>query len=583
MSIRKLLKEQSKSDFTTKYKDKLSLPLLSSIVKYIQPEYWDWVANKFPEEGDNINLINIIDLTQKFERLKGVLQTTDINKFGSYEDLKNQIDSFTGQYLNNMTTTNNKSIIFEDDKLLIVSPSTQSGACYYGKDSVGCVDVSSENSFNITYGEYGDKKIVYLINKNNPEEKITIVFVRNSKPYFYVKNVRVGMEDVLNSIPNFNVVYSFIISFLERKYEDKMSNLDYYITKTDIDKKEQEKRIAQEKRLSMEEANERRIDKEWELGPDCPTIGLMAHALFDYLVSEGEIESMSEDDEERRTDILERISELQEEYENSDTVRYDLLSQIEQLEEELDEFKEYKDVYDLIPLESQHYGMQKFATELYGDEYTVGTETEMDDALREYVEDMVETEGYDGFASWVKDNAINEDEILNWFDDYFNQDVYQEPDAYLDDSQRQLDSKQVETIKIIDARVLQTQREIERLEEIKYGIDDEDKVDKIDDRISQLEDYITELEEQKQEIEENPEGDYSDDDIEDMIETKLEEVRYNPTGSANDYGLDLDDFIDKEKFIDTVIDNESYDMMSHNDGAVHEETVQGETYYIIKL
>jgi vacuolar-type H+-ATPase subunit I/STV1 len=227
--------------------------------------------------------------------------------------------------------------------------------------------------------------------------------------------------------------------------------------------------------------------------------------------------------------------------------------------------------------------MQKFATELYGDEYTVGTETEMDDALREYVEDMVDTEGYDGFASWVKDNAVNEDEILNWFDDYFNQDVYQEPDAYLDDSQRQLDSKQVETIKIIDARVLQTQREIERLEKIKYGIDDEDKVDKIDDRISQLEDYITELEEQKEEIEENPEGDFSDDDIENMIESKLDEVRYNPTGYAEDYGLELDDFIDKEKFIDTVIDNESYDMMSHNDGAVHEETVQGETYYIIKL
>ena len=50
-----------------------------------------------------------------------------------------------------MTTTNNKSIIFEDDKLLIVSPTTQSGACYYGKDSVGCDAINREYTFNKTY------------------------------------------------------------------------------------------------------------------------------------------------------------------------------------------------------------------------------------------------------------------------------------------------------------------------------------------------------------------------------------------------------------------------------------------------
>ena len=49
-------------------------------------------------------------------------------------------------------------------------------------------------------------------------------------------------------------------------------------------KKEKERlervRIAQINRQKEEAAEERRLDDEWELGPNCPDEGLRAHALL---------------------------------------------------------------------------------------------------------------------------------------------------------------------------------------------------------------------------------------------------------------------------------------------------------------
>lgn len=248
----------------------------------------------------------------------------------------------------------------------------------------------------------------------------------------------------------------------------------------------------------------------------------------------------------------------------------------------MSEFDDYMDVYDMIP-DGERYGVQRFEVGDSGEEYTVGDSDEMDDALREYVEDMVKTEGYDHFSNWVKEQAIDEDQIIDWFQNYYDDVVYQEPEHYLDESQRQLDSQQVEKIKIIEARTIQTEEEILRLGRIMDEIEDDDKIGKIESRIEQLREYISELDDLKEEIEDNPEGDFDDADIEVAIEERMDDVRYNPISHAEDYGLEMDGFVDEDKFIETVIENDGYELMSHNDGDVNEEAVEGTIYYIIKL
>ena len=114
-------------------------------------------------------------------------------------------------------------------------------------------------------------------------------------------------------------------------------------------------------------------------------------------------------------------------------------------------------------------------------------------------------------------------------------------------------------------------------------IEDDDKIGKIESRIEQLREYISELDDLKEEIEDNPEGDFNDADIEVAIEERMDEVSRNPISHAEDYGLETDGFVDEDKFIETVIENDGYELMSHNDGDVNEEVVEGTIYYIIKL
>lgn len=581
MSIRKLLKEISNTDFVTKYKNDYSSPYLNSIMKYVKPEYWEWVVNKLTD-NNNEGLSLVISYLNKFDKLKGKLQTTDINKLGSIEDLVNLIKTYNNQFLKNKTNDVDGNILYEDDNLLIVNPLTYEKACYYDSNGIGCNSMGSY-TFDRTYGPRTSKKIINIIDKNNPENKLTVIFDGLNTPQFYRGFQRIYDEQsLIDQIPNFETVYSFIIQYLEDEFYGYYKNFDFHQVKKDVDKKEMEKRIALENKVKMDEANERRVNDEWELGPDCPTIGLKAHALFDHLSSSGEIEVLDEEGQQRKRDLLNRKVELEDEYDSSDQVREDLLAQIDQIEDELSEFDDYMDVYDMIP-DGERYGVQRFEVGDSGEEYTVGDSDEMDDALREYVEDMVKTEGYDHFSNWVKEQAIDEDQIIDWFQNYYDDVVYQEPEHYLDESQRQLDSQQVEKIKIIEARTIQTEEEILRLGRIMDEIEDDDKIEKIESRIEQLREYISELDDLKEEIEDNPEGDFDDADIEVAIEERMDDVRYNPISHAEDYGLEMDGFVDEDKFIETVIENDGYELMSHNDGDVNEEAVEGTIYYIIKL
>lgn len=581
MSIRKLLKEISNTDFVTKYKNDYSSAYLNSIMKYVKPEYWEWVVNKLTD-NNNEGLSLVISYLNKFDKLKGKLQTTDINKLGSIEDLVNLIKTYNNQFLKNKTNDVDGNILYEDDNLLIVNPLTYEKACYYDSNGIGCNSMGSY-TFDRTYGPRTSKKIINIIDKNNPENKLTVIFDGLNTPQFYRGFQRIYDEQsLIDQIPNFETVYSFIIQYLEDEFYGYYKNFDFHQVKKDVDKKEMEKRIALENKVKMDEANERRVNDEWELGPDCPTIGLKAHALFDHLSSSGEIEVLDEEGQQRKRDLLNRKVELEDEYDSSDQVREDLLAQIDQIEDELSEFDDYMDVYDMIP-DGERYGVQRFEVGDSGEEYTVGDSDEMDDALREYVEDMVKTEGYDHFSNWVKEQAIDEDQIIDWFQNYYDDVVYQEPEHYLDESQRQLDSQQVEKIKIIEARTIQTEEEILRLGRIMDEIEDDDKIEKIESRIEQLREYISELDDLKEEIEDNPEGDFDDADIEVAIEERMDDVRYNPISHAEDYGLEMDGFVDEDKFIETVIENDGYELMSHNDGDVNEEAVEGTIYYIIKL
>ena len=90
-------------------------------------------------------------------------------------------------------------------------------------------------------------------------------------------------------------------------------------------KKEKERlerlRIQRELQNKRNEAEERRLDGEWELGPDCPTEGLKAHALLDWLVDNGDVELMTNEDRVEINRLESEIERLQTEYDNDEDMQ----------------------------------------------------------------------------------------------------------------------------------------------------------------------------------------------------------------------------------------------------------------------
>ena len=86
----------------------------------------------------------------------------------------------------------------------------------------------------------------------------------------------------------------------------------------------------------MSAAEERRKTGEWELGPGLDEEGRQVNALYQYLVSEGEINEIDDDIQENLDRLRNRKDELEKQYE--DTSSPELITQIEQIDEELSQY-----------------------------------------------------------------------------------------------------------------------------------------------------------------------------------------------------------------------------------------------------
>jgi hypothetical protein len=125
---------------------------------------------------------------------------------------------------------------------------------------------------------------------------------------------------------------------------------------------------------------------------------------------------------------------------------------------------------------------------------------------------------------------------------------------------------------------------IEQLETYQSELDeDSEEYDNIEEKIDSLRDSITELDEEIVEIEENPEGDFPEDLINDKIDDLVDEVRKNPQYYMDEYGLNAEDFVDKDEFIQAVIDADGYGQLSPYDGSYEIFRVMGEQYYVFRI
>jgi hypothetical protein len=469
--------------------------------------------------------------------------------------------------------------------MTVVSPKTHKSSCYFGSGTKWCTAASDSGHYD-RYNQ--DGKLFYFVSKTKP----------TSDPTYKVALLKKfdGTETYYNA-PDDSFRTGWI--FGTEKLEKILSRINSYISTTFADQlkiwndnelaeKERQRlnREANERaqRGQLARAEQRRQTNEWDL-EDTDDVGLRANALFKYLVSIDNLQELTPENKSEIARIENEITRLQAEYDNDEEVRGDLLDEISELEDKLGELDELTDVYTLLPAQYGHYGLTQFENIVDGTEWAVGNESEMEEASREAVESLIDDIGIEGFNPSFIENHIDEDGVESYIRDFFNHDVYDSPESYLDDDDKEISSSQKQEIAELRQEEIELDTERDELNS------DDFEEDYIEQRTSEIETRLLEIQDEIEEINNNPDGDYDEEAIEKAIDDKVSEYTGNIESFVSNFiGIDYvqwirdHDFIDKDAFIESIVDADGYGIsLNSYDGDVNEEVVDGRTYYIIRV
>lgn len=350
-------------------------------------------------------------------------------------------------------------------------------------------------------------------------------------------------------------------------------------------KRIKEKRIKAKK---IAEANVRREDDVWRLDTGngrADDIAYGAHAVLEYIIDNhrNSIKMMTDEDSKRLVelnDLLDNLREKETEYEEQGRDLTDVHADIEVAEDEIAEIGNKMDVYHLIP-DGIHYDMPRFEIleidDLYGDVYCAGTPEQMEEAAYEYVRQQVRDDGYSNFNKNFVENHIDEDEVADYFNDVYDNDVRDSPDSYFDDEDYELSEEQESRIEEIDNEIAELEERQNNLEnEIEEPSEYSDAYDEIQERIDALESEKDEIESSSKEL--------TEEMIEAKVEELLQEVRNDPMRALENFGIDdYDRFIDERGFIEAVVDEDGIGVINSYDGSYDAVYVNGQEYYVMKI
>lgn len=227
-----------------------------------------------------------------------------------------------------------------------------------------------------------------------------------------------------------------------------------------------------------------------------------------------------------------------------------------------------------------YYDTDEFAVEGVDGVFTVGTDNEMMSSSKQSLEEMIDEMGYEGFSRSLLEEFIDEEEVSYYAKDFYEDDVYSNPESYLDDDKRMLSNKQKEQVDIFEMRKDRLNRSIEQFLNGLGGENDEWYRRKI----KELEGIVEEFDEEIEMIKGDPDGDYPEDLVSQVIDDNVREVKRNPMQFIDDFGLDFSNYINKKKFIEEIINTDGYGhTLNRYDGSADEVFVDGDLFFIMRI
>jgi len=584
MDFLKLIQEGRVEDFKSKYSNKFSPEQLKRIVDSVPHKYLMWVGKTFDGINFEENFPKLYNSLNKFTKLSTNLPKTDINQYQNLDDLLNAISVYENRERRDVKKVEGGNVVYDDGKLFVVNPLDYKASCYYGKGTKWCTAAETDTQFK-KYNE--DGKLFYIIDRTKPtsDPLYKVALLRKfdgEKKYFDAKDEYVKSGWIFGT-KQLNDLDKTVDQYLQSEFAEQLK----IFNDIELAKKEKERlrkleinRILNQRR---EEAQERRLDGDWDLSnPDIDEIGLKAQALLEYLVDNGDAQVLTNEQKIEIQRIKDEIERLNTEYDNSEDVRTDLLTQIEELEDELDDYDSYIDVYNIIPA-GTFYDTTEFEvidSEVDNNRYAVGTDSEMQSSCEEYIENLIDDIGYEGFNAGFAKGYLDEDAIASEAEDIYENDVRDNPEAYFDDSQRMLSDAQKERIRVLEYTIQKVNKTIDQFESMMDGENDES----IEEKIEELKERLVEYEAEIEEIEDDPEGDFPDELIDDKVSDLVSDVKSDPEWFLSEFGLNWDDYVNKDEFIQGVIDADGYGhTINSYDGSADEIYVNEQLFYVMRI
>ncbi len=590
MKFIELIFEGREDDFKATYANKFSPEKLESIINMVNEipggtKFLTFLGRVLP----NTVTQGIVDDTvkpilKKFVAIGPNLQIKDINQYKTFAELNDAINQYENRIRREVQTIEGADLVYEDERFTVVAPLTTKASCYYGAGTKWCTASSADNTHFNNYMNEG--KLFYFIDKTKPTSdrfyKVALLKkFEGDESYFDAPDIKFTSGWIIGT-DELEKIKKVINDYLNSKYADK---IELYKDKERV--RAERARIENERKRAitnsyLEAAQERRQNNEWDPEVlDNGDEGSCAWALFNFMVQNGDIEAKTPENITRIEEINSQLRTLRQTYDNIENANEitDLVSDIESLEDELEELNNLKDVYDMIPLNGKNYELYRFTTTDFESEWHVGDSASTEQSALESVQNLLDDVGYDGFNPNFVENHIDEEQWKGWLEDFFESDVYENPEVYLDESDRELSRGQV-------ARIAELQEIIKGLEFEKDSLDDEDE--EYESEYERLNDEITILQEEIQEIEDDPDGEYDSDKLDDIVNSRVREYRYDMKSFLSDYiGTPMGEFIrnndmiDEKSLIQDVVDTDGYGVTLNTwDGSDDSVSYNGDTYYI---
>jgi hypothetical protein len=589
MKFIELIFEGREDDFKSTYANKFSPEKLEAIINMVNEvpngtKFLTFLGKVLPNTVSQGILDDTVKpVLKKFVAIGPNLEIKDINQYKTFAELNTAIQKYENRIRRSVETIEGADLVYEDDTFTVIAPLTTKASCYYGAGTKWCTASSADNTHFNNYMREG--KLFYILDKTKPTSdrfyKVALLKkFDGDESYFDAPDEKFTNGWIMGT-NKLARIKEQIDSYIKEKYAKELEIWGDK-EKAAIERKRLE-RIEQQRIENdlIESANQRREDDEWSLDNlSQGDMGSCAHALFNFLISEGTIEAKTPENIERLQQAKQQLEVLQtrldnEENANEDT---DLVSEIEVLEDEITELEKSKDVYDMLPIGD--YVLKEFTTTEFQGRWKVGDSDDTEREAVRYVKDLIDDMGYDGFNQSFVMQHFDDDSFRMYLREFFEEDVYNNPEIYFDDSDKELSRSQ-------EARIFELKEIIANLESEKESLDDEDE--DYESEYERLNDEITILQEEIQEIEDDPDGEYDSDKLDSMVSERISEYGYDAKDFYENYlgGGDFtqwcvdNGFINDDEFAQAVVDTDGYGTtLNVYDGSEESIRFDGETYYI---